>query len=161
VELRLDRPKAKNAIGKDMLHGLRTAIEEVEADATANVILVASSVPKVFCAGADLKVLLGLHHHLCTASSILSIIRVRSISFSGSYLVTVNLVVSWMRLFGDLIDCVKQGKLSYERHISALLMWFYLKDRAGKMGGCACVAVHLHLVLENKSGEYFEKIIME
>lgn len=56
MELRLDRPEAKNAIGKEMLQGLRTAIEEVEADKTANVVLVASSVPKVFCAGADLKV---------------------------------------------------------------------------------------------------------
>ncbi|CAN6232701.1 unnamed protein product [Urochloa humidicola] len=55
VELRLERPEAKNAIGKEMLHGLRAAIEEVEADAAANVVLVASSVPKVFCAGADLK----------------------------------------------------------------------------------------------------------
>ncbi|KAL6634854.1 hypothetical protein ACP70R_027525 [Stipagrostis hirtigluma subsp. patula] len=55
VELRLERPEAKNAVGKEMLKGLRSAIEEVEADATANVVLVASSVPKVFCAGADLK----------------------------------------------------------------------------------------------------------
>ncbi|CAL5056800.1 unnamed protein product [Urochloa decumbens] len=55
VELRLERPEAKNAIGKEMLHGLRNAIEEVEADAAANVVLVSSSVPKVFCAGADLK----------------------------------------------------------------------------------------------------------
>jgi methylglutaconyl-CoA hydratase len=56
VELRLERPEAKNAIGKEMLQGLRSAIQEVEADTAANVVLVASSVPKVFCAGADLKV---------------------------------------------------------------------------------------------------------
>ncbi|XP_039790775.1 probable enoyl-CoA hydratase 2, mitochondrial isoform X2 [Panicum virgatum] len=55
VELRLERPAAKNAIGAGMLQGLRSAIEEVETDATAKVVLVASSVPKVFCAGADLK----------------------------------------------------------------------------------------------------------
>ncbi|RCV07589.1 hypothetical protein SETIT_1G257000v2 [Setaria italica] len=55
VELWLERPEAKNAVGKEMLHGLRSAIEEVEADAAANVVLVASSVPRVFCAGADLK----------------------------------------------------------------------------------------------------------
>ncbi|KAJ1280247.1 hypothetical protein BS78_04G216300 [Paspalum vaginatum] len=55
VELRLERPEAKNAIGKEMLQGLRSAIEEVDADAAATVVLVASSVPKVFCAGADLK----------------------------------------------------------------------------------------------------------
>ena len=56
VELRLERPEARNAIGKEMLKGLRSAMEKVEADPTANVLLVASSVPKVFCAGADLKV---------------------------------------------------------------------------------------------------------
>lgn len=56
VELRLERPEAKNAIGKEMLQGLRSAIQEVEADTAANVVLVTSSVPKVFCAGADLKV---------------------------------------------------------------------------------------------------------
>ncbi|KAL5208480.1 hypothetical protein ABZP36_032915 [Zizania latifolia] len=45
----------RNSIGKEILQGLRSAIEKVEADATVNVVLVASSVPKVFCAGADLK----------------------------------------------------------------------------------------------------------
>ncbi|KAG8071665.1 hypothetical protein GUJ93_ZPchr0006g44973 [Zizania palustris] len=55
VEMRMERPEARNAIGKEMLQGLQSAIEKVEADATANVVLVASSVPKVFCAGADLK----------------------------------------------------------------------------------------------------------
>jgi methylglutaconyl-CoA hydratase len=56
VELTLERPEARNAIGKEMLRGLRSAMEKLEADPTANVLLVASSVPKVFCAGADLKV---------------------------------------------------------------------------------------------------------
>ncbi|XP_010235783.1 enoyl-CoA hydratase domain-containing protein 2, mitochondrial isoform X1 [Brachypodium distachyon] len=55
VELRLERPEARNAIGKEMLKGLRSAMDKVEADPTANVLLLASSVPKVFCAGADLK----------------------------------------------------------------------------------------------------------
>ncbi|VAI59089.1 unnamed protein product [Triticum turgidum subsp. durum] len=55
VELRLERPEARNAIGKEMLKGLRSAMDKVKADSTANVVLVASSVPKVFCAGADLK----------------------------------------------------------------------------------------------------------
>lgn len=53
--MRLERPEARNAIGREMLQGLRSAIEKVKADATANVVLLASSVPKVFCAGADLK----------------------------------------------------------------------------------------------------------
>uniref|UniRef100_A0A0E0CP87 Enoyl-CoA hydratase n=1 Tax=Oryza meridionalis TaxID=40149 RepID=A0A0E0CP87_9ORYZ len=55
VEMRLERPEARNAIGREMLQGLQSTIEKVKADATANVVLLASSVPKVFCAGADLK----------------------------------------------------------------------------------------------------------
>ncbi|GAB2224513.1 hypothetical protein Droror1_Dr00005274 [Drosera rotundifolia] len=53
--LDLDRPKAKNAIGKDMLSGLQRSLEMVNKDATANVMMICSSVPDVFCAGADLK----------------------------------------------------------------------------------------------------------
>jgi enoyl-CoA hydratase/carnithine racemase len=35
---------------------LRSAIEKIQADTTAKVVLVASSVPGAFSAGADLKV---------------------------------------------------------------------------------------------------------
>ena len=35
---------------------LRSAVEKIQADTTAKVVLVASSVPGAFCAGADLKV---------------------------------------------------------------------------------------------------------
>ncbi|XP_010919731.1 probable enoyl-CoA hydratase 2, mitochondrial isoform X2 [Elaeis guineensis] len=55
VELRLDRGEAKNAIGKEMLKGLQNALEVIKEDAAANVVMVCSSVPTVFCAGADLK----------------------------------------------------------------------------------------------------------
>uniref|UniRef100_A0A0A9G715 Methylglutaconyl-CoA hydratase n=1 Tax=Arundo donax TaxID=35708 RepID=A0A0A9G715_ARUDO len=55
VELRLDRPEVKNAINWDVMRRLRGAIEKIQADATAKVVLVASSVPGAFCAGADLK----------------------------------------------------------------------------------------------------------
>ncbi|KAL8137486.1 hypothetical protein V2J09_003487 [Rumex salicifolius] len=55
IELNLDRPAAKNAIGKDMLRGLQTSLETVEKDLYARVLLIRSLVPKVFCAGADLK----------------------------------------------------------------------------------------------------------
>ncbi|CAL9161661.1 unnamed protein product [Musa hybrid cultivar] len=55
IELKLDRPEAKNAIGKEMLRGLQNAIETIGNDSSANVVVVSSSVPKVFCAGADLK----------------------------------------------------------------------------------------------------------
>ena len=58
VEVCLDRPSAKNAIGKDMLRGLQLAFEAVKEDVSSNVLMILSSVPKVFCAGADLKVIL-------------------------------------------------------------------------------------------------------
>ncbi|KAI9397798.1 hypothetical protein POPTR_003G080800v4 [Populus trichocarpa] len=57
VEVNLDRPAAKNSIGKEMLRGLRNAFETIESDESAQVVLICSSVPKVFCAGADLKAL--------------------------------------------------------------------------------------------------------
>ena len=56
VELRLERPEVKNAINWDVMRWLRSAIEKIQADTTAKVVLVASSVPGAFCAGADLKV---------------------------------------------------------------------------------------------------------
>ncbi|CAK7356305.1 unnamed protein product [Dovyalis caffra] len=55
VEVNLGRPAAKNSIGKEMLRGLRNAFETIESDDSAQVVLICSSVPKVFCAGADLK----------------------------------------------------------------------------------------------------------
>ncbi|GMH28922.1 hypothetical protein Nepgr_030765 [Nepenthes gracilis] len=55
IVLNLDRPGAKNAIGKDMLKGLQHSFETVNRDPSANVMMLCSSVPKVFCAGADLK----------------------------------------------------------------------------------------------------------
>ncbi|KAI4315214.1 hypothetical protein L6164_028047 [Bauhinia variegata] len=55
IEVSLDRPGAKNAIGKDMLGGLKHAFELINQDRHANVAMICSSVPGVFCAGADLK----------------------------------------------------------------------------------------------------------
>ncbi|RCV07588.1 hypothetical protein SETIT_1G256900v2 [Setaria italica] len=55
LELRLERPEVKNAINWDVMRRLRSAIEKIQADATAKVVLVVSSVPGAFCAGADLK----------------------------------------------------------------------------------------------------------
>jgi methylglutaconyl-CoA hydratase len=60
VEVNLDRPAAKNSIGKEMLRGLRNAFETIESNESAQVVLICSSVPKVFCAGADLKVMRSL-----------------------------------------------------------------------------------------------------
>lgn len=56
VEVNLDRPEAKNAIGKDMLRGLSHVFELINQSSDANVAIISSSVPGVFCAGADLKV---------------------------------------------------------------------------------------------------------
>lgn len=56
VEISLDRPQAKNAIGKEMLRGLSHAFELINQKSYANVAMISSSVPGVFCAGADLKV---------------------------------------------------------------------------------------------------------
>ncbi|KAL2903116.1 putative enoyl-CoA hydratase 2 mitochondrial [Bienertia sinuspersici] len=55
VELTLDRPGSKNAIGKDMLIGLQNSLETINKDLSFKVMMICSSVPKVFCAGADLK----------------------------------------------------------------------------------------------------------
>jgi methylglutaconyl-CoA hydratase len=55
VELRLERPEVKNAINWEAMRLLRGVVEKVEADDTVKVVLVTSSVPGVFCAGADLK----------------------------------------------------------------------------------------------------------
>lgn len=54
-EVNLERPSTKNAIGRDMLRGLQYTLESVNSDRTAKVLMICSSVPKVFCAGADLK----------------------------------------------------------------------------------------------------------
>ncbi|KAK2356317.1 putative enoyl-CoA hydratase 2, mitochondrial [Trifolium repens] len=55
VEVRLDRPEAKNAIGKEMLRGLSRVFELINQNSDVNVAMIRSSVPGVFCAGADLK----------------------------------------------------------------------------------------------------------
>lgn len=55
VEVSLERPQVRNAIGKDMLKGLQNTFDAISNDSSANVLLI-RKVPKVFCAGADLKV---------------------------------------------------------------------------------------------------------
>ncbi|VFQ62934.1 unnamed protein product [Cuscuta campestris] len=55
LELKLDRPDRKNAIGKDMLKELHHVFDRINEERLANVLMICSSVPKVFCAGADLK----------------------------------------------------------------------------------------------------------
>ncbi|KAL4565719.1 hypothetical protein LXL04_029822 [Taraxacum kok-saghyz] len=56
IQINMDRPEAKNALGKDFLKGLQNSFEAVSVDSAAKVLMICSSVSKVFCAGADLKV---------------------------------------------------------------------------------------------------------
>ncbi|XP_047322643.1 probable enoyl-CoA hydratase 2, mitochondrial [Impatiens glandulifera] len=55
AEMCLDRPQAKNAIGKDLLREFKLSLEDINNDPSVNILLITSLVPKVFCAGADLK----------------------------------------------------------------------------------------------------------
>lgn len=55
IEVTLDRPGAMNAIGNDTLKYLQRIIETLNEDSSARVVILCSSLPKVFCAGADLK----------------------------------------------------------------------------------------------------------
>jgi methylglutaconyl-CoA hydratase len=53
--LTLNRPATKNALGRSMMDEFRAALERVRFDASVRAVVLRSSVPKVFCAGADLK----------------------------------------------------------------------------------------------------------
>lgn len=55
VLLGLDRPAAKNALGRQLLGEFRQVLAELHFDLTTRVVVVHSLVPGVFCAGADLK----------------------------------------------------------------------------------------------------------
>ena len=55
VLLGLDRPAAKNALGRQLLGEFRDALEALKADRGARVVVLHSLVDGVFCAGADLK----------------------------------------------------------------------------------------------------------
>ena len=60
VVLHLDRPATKNALGKELMHQFRAALTELQFDASARVVMVASKVPGAFCSGADLKERVGM-----------------------------------------------------------------------------------------------------
>lgn len=55
IEVTLDRSGAMNAIGNDTLKYLQRILETLNEDSSARVVILCSSLPKVFCAGADLK----------------------------------------------------------------------------------------------------------
>lgn len=51
----LNRPKARNAIGKVLLDELKQIISELKMNKTSRVVILKSGIENVFCAGADLK----------------------------------------------------------------------------------------------------------
>lgn len=53
--LRLNRPIAKNSLGLNFMSQFKSALESLKYDPDVRVLLIASNVDKVFCAGADLK----------------------------------------------------------------------------------------------------------
>ncbi|MBP1771712.1 MAG: hypothetical protein H6P99_875 [Holophagaceae bacterium] len=55
ILLGLDRPAAKNALGRQLMAEFRQAMAGLRSDAEARVVVVHSLVSGVFCAGADLK----------------------------------------------------------------------------------------------------------
>ncbi|KAJ1641959.1 hypothetical protein LPJ64_006146 [Coemansia asiatica] len=55
ITLTLNRPRAKNALSRSLVGEFRRALEEIRGDKETRVVVLRSSVPGVFCAGADLK----------------------------------------------------------------------------------------------------------
>ncbi|XP_018600428.1 methylglutaconyl-CoA hydratase, mitochondrial isoform X1 [Scleropages formosus] len=55
VVFAMNRPKAKNAIGKNLLTIISEALDAVKVNNKVRTVIVCSLVPGVFCAGADLK----------------------------------------------------------------------------------------------------------
>ncbi|CEG43691.1 enoyl-hydratase isomerase domain-containing protein [Plasmopara halstedii] len=55
VVFNMDRPEARNALGSQFMAEFRQALDQVRYDPKARVIVLRSVIPKVFCAGADLK----------------------------------------------------------------------------------------------------------
>jgi methylglutaconyl-CoA hydratase len=55
VLLGLNRPEAKNALGRQLMDAFRDALADLRFDPMVRVVVIHSTVPGVFCAGADLK----------------------------------------------------------------------------------------------------------
>ena len=55
AELVMDRPEAKNALSTDQAHRLGEGARALAAEREVSVVVLASALPDVFCAGADLK----------------------------------------------------------------------------------------------------------
>ncbi|QRK07862.1 enoyl-CoA hydratase/isomerase family protein [Archangium violaceum] len=52
--LTIDRPRARNALSPEVLHGLLAALDRAEADPAVRVVVLTGAGEKVFCAGGDL-----------------------------------------------------------------------------------------------------------
>ncbi|KAL4154987.1 hypothetical protein PRNP1_007101 [Phytophthora ramorum] len=65
----MDRPETRNALGRQFMAEFRQALDQVRYDPKVRVVIVRSVVPKVFCAGADLKERLGMSPPEAAASS--------------------------------------------------------------------------------------------
>ncbi len=55
VMFTMNRPKAKNALGTNMMNEFRSALDAVRFDKDVRAVVLRSAVDGVFCAGADLK----------------------------------------------------------------------------------------------------------
>ena len=55
VVLGLNRPAAKNSFSKNLVNELSNAVDAVKFDKAVRVVIVKSTTPGIFCAGADLK----------------------------------------------------------------------------------------------------------
>ncbi|MFD7546983.1 enoyl-CoA hydratase/isomerase family protein [Streptomyces sp. NPDC059816] len=55
AELRLDRPRAMNAVSTELARALAAACGELGADPGVRVVVITSTHPRAFCVGADLK----------------------------------------------------------------------------------------------------------
>lgn len=67
VTLGLDRPDAKNALGRQLLAELEASLAELRNDVTVRAVVLHSLVPGVFCAGADLKERAGMSQEEASA----------------------------------------------------------------------------------------------
>ncbi|KAM9820625.1 methylglutaconyl-CoA hydratase, mitochondrial [Neosynchiropus ocellatus] len=55
VVVGLNRPKAKNAISKNLVKMMSEAVEDIKKNNKVRSVILCSVVPEIFCAGADLK----------------------------------------------------------------------------------------------------------
>lgn len=73
VAVSLERPHAKNALGRTLLEQLEEAIASIQRDDHVRAVILQSKVPKVFCAGADLKVTPCFVLFVCASGSVHSV----------------------------------------------------------------------------------------